>query len=90
MKQNLCTGRRSSPEGTEELLFVGTISPMICPADGPALSRNDLLTVLKRHDGDVPFSIREFHILMWDYKNGRFRRIICGKAGDLLCLQCDG
>ena len=37
--------------------------------------------MLKRHDGDVPSNIREFHILMWDYKNGRFRRIICGTNG---------
>ena len=27
--------RRSSPEGTR-LLFAGTVSPMICPVDGPA------------------------------------------------------
>ena len=35
---------------------------------------DNLLVVLKKHDEDVPSNIREFHILMWEYKNGRFRR----------------
>ena len=33
-------GRRPSPEGTR-LLFAGTISPMICPDDGPTEGRHD-------------------------------------------------
>ena len=33
------------------------------------------------HDGDVPSNTRVFHILMWGYKNGRFRRIICRTNG---------
>ena len=37
--------------------------------------------MLKKHDGDVPSNIREFYVLMWDSKNGRFRRIICGTNG---------
>ena len=37
--------------------------------------------MLKKHDGDVRSHIKEFHVLMWDYKNGRFRRIIGGSYG---------
>ena len=33
-------GRRPSPEGTRSL-FAGTISPMICPGDGPTEGRHD-------------------------------------------------
>ena len=34
------SGRRPSPTGTR-LLFAGTISPMICPVDGPAEGRHE-------------------------------------------------
>ena len=40
----------------------------------------------QEHDGDVPSNIREFHILMWDNKNGRFRRIISGTNGRFIVL----
>ena len=30
-----------------------------------------ILIVLKEHDGDVQSHVREFHILMWEYMNGR-------------------
>ena len=40
-----------------------------------------ILIVLKKHDGDAPSNTREFHILMWDYKNGRYKRIISGTNG---------
>ena len=39
-KTNLRSGRRPSPEETR-LLFAGTISPMICPGDGPTEGRHD-------------------------------------------------
>ena len=45
-----------------------------------------LLIVLKKHGGDVPYHIREFHILMWDYKNGRYRRKILGANGRFIVV----
>ena len=46
--------------------------------ESPQKQRNDCA---QEHDGDVLSNIREFHILMWENKNGRFRRIICGING---------
>ena len=39
-KINMHSGRWPSPEGTR-LLFAGTISPVVCPGDGPTEGRHD-------------------------------------------------
>ena len=40
-----------------------------------------MIVLNKQDDGDAPSNVREFHMLMRDYKNGRFRRRICGANG---------
>ena len=41
------------------------------------MSRGDI-DCAQKHDGDVPSKIREFHSLVFYYKNRIFRQIVCG------------